>query len=65
MFVRQDQVKFLDEYLTFPKGKYWDILDALGYGPVVWQRPISRREIAMLQGQQERLLMTRNPHTGY
>lgn len=65
MFVRQDQAKFLDEYLTFPKGKYADILDALGYGPVVWQRPISSREMAQLQGAQQRMLMTRNPATGY
>jgi hypothetical protein len=39
-FIQRRFQKFLDEYLTFPKGKFVDILDALAYIPQIIRTPM-------------------------
>jgi hypothetical protein len=40
LFVQRRQVDFLNEYQTFPKGRYVDALDALAYAPQLVRKPM-------------------------
>jgi hypothetical protein len=40
LFVQQRQVGFINEYQTFPKGRYVDQLDAFAYAPQLVRKPM-------------------------
>ena len=40
LFVRRRQVDFVNEYQTFPKGRYVDQLDAFAYAPQLVRKPM-------------------------
>ena len=44
--------EFLEEYKSYPAGKLKDVLDTLGYGPQVWDRPV-------VPGKQKQILEAR------
>lgn len=41
LFVQHRQVDFINEYQTFPKGRYVDQLDAFAYAPQLLRRPMN------------------------
>ena len=39
IYVKKDQLDFLREYDTFPRGEFKDLLDAASYQPPFWRSP--------------------------
>jgi len=64
LFVQRRHVDFLNEYQTFPKGKYVDQLDAFAYAPQLIKKPIdAETEYAMLQTYNEQMLQVGKPYS--
>lgn len=62
-FIQRRHQSFLEEYTTFPKGKYVDLLDALAYIPQMMKSPMSyTQHIAMLKTNRMRM---RQVNAGY
>lgn len=63
-FIQRRFQKFLDEYLTFPKGKFVDILDALAYAPQIIRTPMKYEAFQrMLSANQRGAREVNSPYT--
>jgi hypothetical protein len=67
LFVQRRQVDFINEYQTFPKGKYVDQLDAFAYAPQLVRKPIDEAtHYDMLQAYNDRMKEVSKPYSyGY
>jgi hypothetical protein len=56
LFVQQRQIGFINEYQTFPKGRYVDQLDAFAYAPQLVRKPMDdATHFALLAENQARM----------
>jgi hypothetical protein len=56
MFVQQRHVNFINEYQTFPKGRFVDQLDAFAYAPQLVRKPMDdATHFALLASNQEQM----------
>jgi hypothetical protein len=67
LFVQRRQVDFVNEYQTFPKGRYVDALDALAYAPQLVRQPMDdATHFALLAQNQAQMARVGTPYThGY
>jgi hypothetical protein len=67
LFVQRRQVDFLNEYQTFPKGRYVDQLDALAYAPQLVRKPMDdATHFALLAQNQAQMSKVGTPYVhGY
>lgn len=64
LFVQRKQQDFINEYQTFPKGKYVDQLDALAYVPqMMGQRVSEKQHMEMLMANQEAMARLGHPYS--
>lgn len=59
------QESLRQQITQFPGCLLWDELDALAYGPLLWQKPATKEEEERSEGVVERLLARMNSTTGY
>lgn len=63
-FVQQKQQDFIQEYSSFPKGKFVDQLDALAYIPQMLRNSVSHaNNLLLLQRNQERARRVNTPYS--
>jgi hypothetical protein len=67
LFVQRRHVDFINEYQTFPKGKYVDQLDAFAYAPQLVKKPVDdATHYSMLQAYNDRMRQAGKPYSyGY
>lgn len=63
LFIQRRHVDFFGEFTTFPKGRYWDMLDCLAYAPQLLRIPTSTLETMSLLAQNQR--RAQQVHTPY
>jgi phage terminase large subunit-like protein len=62
-FIQRRHQDFLGEYISFPKGKFCDILDAMAYGPQMLKTPYSHeRSLLLLHQNQMRARQVNRPY---
>jgi phage terminase large subunit-like protein len=52
IWIREEFAELIEEYLSFPNGKFRDLMDALSYGPQIWSFP-DHDEVSPLQAMEE------------
>lgn len=62
-WIRRGMQKFIEEYKTFPKGKFMDILDALAYAPQLLNNHVPwDRHMTMLNANRDRSRRMNQPY---
>lgn len=65
IYLHASQIDLLSEYTMFPVGKTDDILDALAYTAMLWERGTTEEEEKANQRILDELIQKRDPITGY
>jgi hypothetical protein len=53
-WIRKDHQSFIEEFVTFPKGRFVDILDALAYTPQMLKHPMRDEDYMKWRGYNRR-----------
>ena len=67
LWIQRTQTDFHNEYMTFPSGKFKDLLDAFAYLPQLVRRPVDwRTQMDMINANRERMAQLGRPYSvGY
>lgn len=65
LHILPSQTTLRQQLAEFPDTILWDEVDALGYGPQLWRKPVRKEEVEKRSGVVKNLLAMRNSITGY